>query len=221
MNEKRKAVEDKIVKYISAINKSNAKKYKDMFASMNDKAFDDWMCDLRNKDTVLDIEIPNMIEKVNIDDLIKVSEQLGIELFTRLKLWDVPTQTYYRTTKKYLMLQLPMVAMAQTVDHKLSVPESDSKIDHLSGQVMKPDQANSISQVEVQSLYARGLQSTILELIKYRGGDVSAYAEYKRSAEELGMCMLKADSNSITRSVVVLDVFFAGMQLSSNASGII
>lgn len=221
MNEKRKAVEDKIVKYISAINKSNAKKYKDMFASMNDKAFDDWMYDLRNKDTVLDIEIPNMIEKVNIDDLIKVSEQLGIELFTRLKLWDVPTQTYYRTTKKYLMLQLPMVAMAQTVDHKLSVPESDSKIDHLSGQVMKPDQANSISQVEVQSLYARGLQSTILELIKYRGGDVSAYAEYKRSAEELGMCMLKADSNSITRSVVVLDVFFAGMQLSSNASGII
>ena len=221
MNEKRKAVEDKIVKYISAINKSNAKKYKDMFASMNDKAFDGWMYDLRNNDTVLDIEIPNMIEKVNIDDLIKVSEQLGIELFTRLKLWDVPTQTYYRTTKKYLMLQLPMVAMAQTVDHKLSVPESDSKIDHLSGQVMKPDQANSISQVEVQSLYARGLQSTILELIKYRGGDVSAYAEYKRSAEELGMCMLKADSNSITRSVVVLDVFFAGMQLSSNASGII
>ena len=221
MNEKRKAVEDKIIKYISAINKSNAKKYKDMFASMNDKAFDDWMYDLRNNDTVLDIEIPNMIEKVNIDDLIKVSEQLGIELFTRLKLWDVPTQTYYRTTKKYLMLQLPMVAMAQTVDHKLSVPESDSKIDHLSGQVMKPDQANSISQVEVQSLYARGLQSTILELIKYRGGDVSAYAEYKRSAEELGMCMLKADSNSITRSVVVLDVFFAGMQLSSNASGII
>ena len=221
MNEKRKAVEDKIIKYISAINKSNAKKYKDMFASMNDKAFDGWMYDLRNNDTVLDIEIPNMIEKVNIDDLIKVSEQLGIELFTRLKLWDVPTQTYYRTTKKYLMLQLPMVAMAQTVDHKLSVPESDSKIDHLSGQVMKPDQANSISQVEVQSLYARGLQSTILELIKYRGGDVSAYAEYKRSAEELGMCMLKADSNSITRSVVVLDVFFAGMQLSSNASGII
>lgn len=221
MNEKRKAVEDKIIKYISAINESNAKKYKDMFASMDDKAFDGWMRDLRNKDTVLDIEIPNMIEKVNIDDLIKVSEQLGIELFTRLKLWDVPTQTYYRTTKKYLMLQLPMVAMAQTVDHKLSVPESDSKIDHLSGQVMKPDQANSISQVEVQSLYARGLQSTILELIKYRGGDVSAYAEYKRSAEELGMCMLKADSNSITRSVVVLDVFFAGMQLSSNASGII
>lgn len=221
MNEKRKAVEDKIIKYISAINKSNAKKYKDMFASMDDKAFDGWMRDLRNKDTVLDIEIPNMIEKVNIDDLIKVSEQIGIELFTRLKLWDVPTQTYYRTTKKYLMLQLPMVAMAQTVDHKLSVPESDSKIDHLSGQVMKPDQANSISQVEVQSLYARGLQSTILELIKYRGGDVSAYAEYKRSAEELGMCMLKADSNSITRSVVVLDVFFAGMQLSSNASGII
>lgn len=221
MNEKRKAVEDKIIKYISAINKSNAEKYKDMFKSMDDKAFDGWMRDLRNKDTVLDIEIPNMIEKVNIDDLIKVSEQLGIELFTRLKLWDVPTQTYYCTTKKYLMLQLPMVAMAQTVDHKLSVPESDSKIDHLSGQVMKPDQANSISQVEVQSLYARGLQSTILELIKYRGGDVSAYAEYKRSAEELGMCMLKADSNSITRSVVVLDVFFAGMQLSSNASGII
>lgn len=221
MNEKRKAVEDKIIKYISAINKSNAEKYKDMFTSMDDKAFDGWMRDLRNKDTVLDIEIPNMIEKVDIDDLIKVSEQLGIELFTRLKLWDVPTQTYYRTTKKYLMLQLPMVAMAQTVDHKLSVPESDSKIDHLSGQVMKPDQANSISQVEVQSLYARGLQSTILELIKYRGGDVSAYAEYKRSAEELGMCMLKADSNSITRSVVVLDVFFAGMQLSSNASGII
>ncbi len=216
----RKEVEAYILDYFSKISPRNAEKYKAKFKAMNDKAFDNWMQDLRSGEAVLDLEVPNMVEKIDVDTLIATSKKLGIDLFTRLKLWDEPTQSYYTTTKKYIMLKLPMRRMAQFLDHKLAVPESDGKIDHLSGQVMKPDQANSIAQVEVQALYARGLNATIMELIKYRGGDISAFADYKRSLEELGMCTIGDDTNSITRSVVVLDVFFSGMQLESNAAGI-
>lgn len=220
MNAKRKAVEDYIIKYMDEIDPSglNTAKYRKLFSKMSDNLFDTWMTYLRDKQTVLSVETPNIIVKVDIDRLIKLCKELGIELFTRLKLWDEPTQTYYHTTNKYIMLKLPIRRQAQFLDHKLSVPEGDSKIDNLSGQVMKPDQANGLSQVEVQALYARGLNATIMELIKYRGGDTTAFAEYKRSLEERGSTSIANETNSVTRSVVVFDVFFSGMQIESNAS---
>lgn len=222
MNDKRSKVEAYVLKYMDMIDPSgkNTQRWKAKFKAMSDTNFLQWINDLDTGETTIDIEIPNMVVNVDINNLIDCCKKLEIKLFTRLKLWDEPTQSYYYTSKKYIMLKLPIRRMAQFLDHKLAVPEGDSKIDTLSGQVMKPDQANSISQVEVQSLYARGLNATILELIKYRGGDTSAFAEYKRSIEETGKTTIAGDSNSITRSVVIFDVFFSGMQLETNASGI-
>jgi hypothetical protein len=222
MNKKRQAIQQYLIKYYKKIESSgkNAIKMQAFFDSMTDTDFDEWMKSLKNHDEVLSLEVPALNVKVSMDNLLGVAKELKVELFSRLKLWDAPTQSYYLTPKKYCILTLPIRRMSQFVDHKLAVPESDSKIDHLTGQVMKPDQANSISQIEVQSLYARGLKSTILELIKYRGGDVSAFAEYKRELEEQGNTTIARETGSINRSAVVLDVYFSGMMLETNASGV-
>lgn len=222
MNEKRKRTEAYILEHMSHIDKTgaNTKYYQQLFEKMSDADFDQWMRWLKNNDTVLVAYFPNMKSKITIPDLLEECKRLGIKLFTRLKLWDEVTQSYYITPKEYMMLQLPVRRMSQFIDHKLTVPESDQRIDLLSGQVMKPDQASSLSQVEVQTLYARGLTNSILELIKYRGGDLTAMSDYKRELEEQGQTSVAKDTGSIVRSAVILDVLLSGVHIESNISGL-
>lgn len=222
MNEKRKRTEAYILEHMGHIDKTgaNTKYYQQLFEKMSDADFDQWMHWLKNNDTVLVAYFPNMKSKITVPDLLEECKRLGIKLFTRLKLWDEVTQSYYITPKEYMMLQLPVRRMSQFIDHKLTVPESDQRIDLLSGQVMKPDQASSLSQVEVQTLYARGLTNSILELIKYRGGDLTAMSDYKRELEEQGQTSVAKDTGSIVRSAVVLDVLLSGVHIESNISGL-
>lgn len=222
MNEKRKAVEAYILKSLSKIDTSgkNAEQYRKKFEAMSDAQFHQFMLQLKEHKTVLVLYEANMVDKLSIDNLKEVAKDFGIELFERLRIWDEPTQTYYLTPNKYMIVQLPVRRMSQFVDHKLSVAEGDTKIDLLTGQVVKPDKAGSISQVEIQTLYARGLEKTILEILKYRGGDVVALAEYRRELEEQGRTSIDRDTGSVVRSAVILDVFLSGMHIESNASGV-
>lgn len=222
MNAKRKKVEEYIQKCMLGMEPSgeNADRYKKMFAEMNDTEFDQWMKDIRSGDEVLTFYAPAVLSKVKMGNLLKVAKSLGVKIFTRLKLWDEPEQKYYLTQHEYCVLKLPVRRMSQFVDHKLSVAEGDSRIDMLSGQVAKPDKAGAHSQVEAQALFARGLDKTNLELIKYRGGDTTAFAEFKRELEETGRTSIGRNTGSIARSAVVLDQYLAGMHIESNASGV-
>ena len=222
MTPKRKKVQDYILQHMDAMDKSgeNSKRYREMFESMSDQEFHDWMVDIRKGDEVLTFYAPNVKFNTKIEDLIAEAHAVGVKLFTRLKLWDEPTQSYYITPYEYLMLTLPVRRLSQFVDHKLSVAEGDSRIDLLSGQVTKPDKGSAHSQTEAQALFARGLDKTNLELIKYRGGDTVAFAEYKRELEETGRTSINKNTGSIARSAVVLDQFLAGMHIESNASGV-
>lgn len=222
MTEKRKKTQEFIISNMKKADPSgkNAARYTEMFAAMSDKAFDDFMVRLRDKKDVLVVYSANMVDKIDMSKLIVLAKEVGVELFERIRLWDDATQTYYLSPNKYCILQLAVRRMSQFVDHKLSVAEGDTRIDLLTGQVAKPDKAGSISQVEIQSLYAKGLENTIIELIKYRGGDVTAFAEFKRELEETGKTTIGRDTGSVVRSAVVLDVLLSGMHIESNASGL-
>lgn len=221
MTDKRKKTQEYILSNMKKLSDKNYERYKELFDRMSDKQFDDFMKRLRDKKEVLTFYTANMVDHVDIPTLIQVAKDCGLELFERIRMWDEPTQSYYLTPNKYCILQLVVRRMSQFVDHKLSVAEGDTKIDLLTGQVVKPDKAGSISQVEIQTLYARGLHNTILELIKYRGGDVVAFSEYKRELEELGKTTVSRDTGSVVRSAVILDVLFSGMHIESNASGVL
>lgn len=222
MTPKRKQVQDYILKLMDTMDPSgkNTKRYKNFFDNMSDKDFDEYMNNIKNKKDVLTFYSANVTDKVDIHNLTKAADMVGYKIFERIRMWDRPTQTYYLTPCKYMVVQLPIRRVSQFLDHKLSVAESDKRIDMLSGQVTKPDQAASISQVEVQALYARGLENTITELIKYRGGDVVAFAEYKRELEEQGSTTIGRETGSVTRSGVALDQLFAGCHLETNISGV-
>ena len=222
MTEKRKQTQEYIIANMKKADPSgkNAERYTKLFASMSDKDFHEYMLRLKNKQDVLVVYSANMVDKINLRNLLTLAKELGVELFERIRLWDEPTQSYYLSPNKYCILQMVVRRMSQFVDHKLAVADGDSRIDLLTGQVAKPDKAGSISQVEIQTLYAKGLENTILELIKYRGGDVTAFAEFKRELEETGKTTIARETGSVVRSAVVLDVLLSGMHIEANASGL-
>ena len=217
----RKKTEELILKKLTPLDKSglSVKRYKETFAKMSDQEFDTFMRNLRDGQEVLYVYYANMKNKISIHELRDAAKELGVKLFERLKLWDEPTQSYYITPHEYCVLQVPVRRMSQFVDHKLSVAEGDRKIDVLTGQVVKPDKGASISQVEIQALYARNLKNTIVELLKYRGGDVVALAEYKRELEEQGRTTISRDTGSMARSVVSMNNLLIGMHIESDIAG--
>lgn len=222
MNEKRKAAQEKILSVVNSMDPSgtNNEFYTKLFDSLNDKQFNEFMIRLRDHKDILPFYAANMVTHIKVADLVKVAKKTGVKLFERLRLYDPVTDSFYYTPREQLVVQLPVRKMSQFVEHKLSVAEGDSEIDTLSGQVCKPDQAGSISQIEVQTLYARGLNKTISELTKFRGGDVSAFADFKRDLEEQGTTSIDKETGSVVRSAVTLDTLFSGMHIESNASGV-
>lgn len=222
MATQRKAAEAYLYKCLDRIDKTgtNSKLYREFFSKLSDAQFELYLKRLEQGEDVLAFYAPNVKMKMDLDDVISAAEDLGVEIFQYIDRYDDATDSYYRTPFKCCVLELPVRRQAQFADHKLSVPEGDSKVDMLTGQVMKPDRAGSISQVEIQTLFARGLKTTSLELLKYRGGDVVAFAEYKRSLEENGSANINKDTGSVPRSAVVLDALLSGMHIESNASGV-
>lgn len=219
MTPKRKKVQDHILKHIQMLDPSgtNTERYTKFFNDLSDTQFDEYMHDLKDKKDQVYIYIPNLKLNLEMGNIFTAADSLRLDIFERIWLTDTATRNTYLTPQKYLILELPIRRVRQYLQHKLSVPDSDKRIDLLSGQVVKPDKAASLSLVEMQTLSARDLHYTIAELAKYRGGDINAYAEFRRQLEESGSVKISLDgTGSISRSTVVLDVLLSGMHIESN-----
>lgn len=219
MTTRRQKTQDFILKHLKMIdpNGDNVSRYEKMFEGMSDDAFDTWMHELKNKQEQIFMYIPNMTANLDMDRLLAVSDSLGMDLFERIWMYDDATKTKYLTPKKYLVLQLPIRRVKQYQDHKLTVSEGDSRLDLLTGQVVKPDAAAGISLVEAQTLMSRGLPYLLAEYLKYRGGDIHAYAELKQSLEETGVGQVSLESTgTMARSPKMLDILLRSMHIHTN-----
>ena len=82
-NPKRQAVENLILKYIDKLvtGKENTKLYQELFNSMSDKEFDNFMHKLKNKEITLSVIIPNNDKrfKVDLNNTIKIAKELGYD----------------------------------------------------------------------------------------------------------------------------------------------
>ena len=79
------------------------------------------------------------------------------------------------------------------------------------------DRACHLSTPEIQSLSTRGLDATLTELVKVRGGDVVAYGDFKRQLEESGEARLESlDPRTRARSGILAKVLLQSMMLDNN-----
>jgi len=178
MNSKRKKVEDYILKYISKIMKNdfNVKLYKDMFSKMSDKEFHKFMEDLRDGNINLQFIVPHELEKeVSIDNNFKIGKELGIKFYSRLKIKGKNNMPDYFTKDKYLILRLPIRKLKQTIGKGISITENRKRINTATGQPIDDSRASTLTLPEIQLLTSMGLEKSVVELMKDRGGDTDAF----------------------------------------------
>jgi hypothetical protein len=221
MKSKRKKVESYIYSLMNKLDssKNTTNIYKNLFKMMSDKQFQSFMEGIRDGDIRLIVILPNMKNDLKMNDIERIAEEYKVQIFDSL-LFTSSTGRKYTTNKKYLILNLPVRRVKQYLFNKISLPESDERVNVLTGQVMPPDKGSKITDIETKILANKDLDTTILELIKLRGGDTKAYQEMKRLIEDNGTVSWDELSlDSTTKSVVVAGMYLNSLMLEHNLGG--
>lgn len=216
----RKRAETFIYEYIEKLlpKSGNVNIYKKLFASMSDEQFDSFIKDLESGKQILSIIAPNLAEfKLSTERNLAIAEELGHNFFEHI--WiegkdDIPT---YLTPITYMVVDLPLRRASQILIKKISVPDDMKTVDTLTGQPTGESKGARISYPELQVCGAMGLENTMVELMKYRGGDNKGNVAYNAMISKYGSANLKTLSNytSGVESTKTLKTFLTCMHIRS------
>jgi hypothetical protein len=116
--------------------------------------------------------MPNFGPSPTLERNTALAERLGHDFFQRLWIGEHDGIPTHLTPVKYMVIDMPLRRASQMLIKKLSVQESDKTFDILSGQPTgEAKRGAKISFPELQVMAAMGLDKSITELFKYRGGD--------------------------------------------------
>ena len=217
----RKKTEEFIIGYIEKIlpGSPNADLYRDFFKGLSDDAFDQFMKRLETGDVRLSITAPNFASyKLSVDRNIEIAKELGHNFFERLWISASEDCPKYLTPIEYFVVDLPTRRASQSLVKKISVQETDKTVDMLSGQPTGDSRKGAkISFPELQVLAAMGLDNTVVELMKYRGGDIKGRNAMNAMIDRHGSTNIKVLSNyaSGVESIKTLKTFLTCAHLKN------
>lgn len=217
----RKAAQEFILKYIDKIfpGGDNKQQYEKLFASMSDVEFGKFINDLESGKRFLVATVPNTPNtKVTMDNNMKVAKELGYDFFHKLWIGAKANEPAYLTPVEYLVMDLPIRRQSQHLQKKRSVPEHTKTIDQLTGQPTGPSKGAKISYPELQVLAGMNMDESLIELIKFRGGDSGGYNAMNAMVLRYGNANLKtlAAYGTGVRSTTTLKIFLRSMHLNEN-----
>lgn len=201
MTTNRKKAEEFILEFCQNIEPTgyNEGKYKTIFKNMSDKDFDTYMENIRKEKSYLVIFKPMYKAKgITIENNLKVGKKYGLEFFEHLIISNQKDTPDYKTPIKYLVIDLPFRRQSQNLVKKISVPEDNKTIDELTYQPTSNSKGAKISYPELQVLTGMGLDNSITELIKFRGGDRGGFNAYNAMFLRYGSVNLKTLNNYST-----------------------
>lgn len=174
----RKAAEKVILDRIDALlpGSPNAQLYKDLFASMSDKQFDELMKGIEDGTKRLALIAPNLNEhKLSIERNLALAKKWNHNFFERIWIDKKDGTPPYLSPVKYLVVDLPLRRQAQLLVKKISIPQDNKSVDDFTGQPTGASKGSKISYPETQIMAAKGLDSSLTEMLKYRGGDTKGF----------------------------------------------
>jgi hypothetical protein len=216
----RKAAEAVILKYVDKLlpGSENTRLYKDLFAGMSDKQFDEWMGKLEAGEIRLAIIAPNLNEpKLEIERNLALAEELGHQFFERIWIDGSNEVPPYLSPIPYLIVDLPLRRQAQLLVKKRAIPEDTRSVDDFTGQPTGKSKGSKISYPEMQILMALDLPASLTEWLKFRGGDVKGFDAMNRAISETGGVSLNAIAalGTKVKSTQTLSTFFTCMHLEN------
>ena len=218
---KRKDVEKYILTYITKITGTdfNKKLYEDLFKSMSDKEFHNFMLKLKDG-AILNVIVPHEKKATNIsiENNFKLLKELGSDFFQYLTYTSSdPKKPNIKSKYKFYNLLLPFRRTKQTADKGLSIAANDKHTDAITGQAINDSKTSRLSFQEVQVLNGMGLQDSVTELFSDRGGSTSGHilkqmiTRYGKASKAV---LKNYDSGVLSTSA--LKSYFNGMHLKIN-----
>lgn len=197
----------------------NIAQYKAKFARMTDKQFEEWIGKLETEEEFLTVEMPNFAKyELTVDNNFKIAKAIGLEFFQRVWIQGSGDTPDYLTPNKYLVCDPPARRPSQLLNKKTSVPKHNKVIDALTGQPTGESKGAKLSYPEIQVLTAMGLENSVIELVKYRGGDARGRAALSGLISKHGQARQDTLINyaSGVESTVTLKTFLTCAHLKNN-----
>lgn len=220
MKTNRKAAERVVLDMIEQLlpGSPNTQLYKDLFASMSDKQFDELMRGIEDGTKRLAIIAPNLSEhKLKIERNLALAKAWGHDFFERIWIDKKDGTPPYLSPIKYLIIKLPLRRQAQLLVKKISIPQDNKSVDDFTGQPTGASKGSKISYPETQILASHGLDKSLTEMLKYRGGDTKGFNAMNTMIARTGGVSLQAIEQLGTRvkSTDTLSKLLTSMHLSN------
>lgn len=216
----RKSAEEFIIKLVKDIDPTgyNVTKYKDIFSSMSDSQFNRWMTMIRNGEATIVFFAPHDSGMVlKLDELLEIAKKYGIKFFEKLIYRNDKNTPDYKTPIEYMVIDIPYKRQSQNLIKKISVPEHNKSIDQLTYQPTGESKGAKVSYPELQLLLGLGLEKSVDELIRFRGGDKNGFQAYNAMFMRYGTANLATLNNYSTgvESTKTLKAYLTAMHLSN------
>ena len=166
----------------------NSGLYKDLFASMNDKEFDELISDIESGKRNLQLLAPHEEGKIKVtyDGIVKFLVKYGRDPYQYITYKGMNGEPDIRSKYKFLIMTLPVRRTKQTIEKGISVSEDSKHTDVLTGQSVGDSRSSRISLSETQVLAGMGLPEAASELAHDRGGDIGARTVIKNAITKYG-----------------------------------
>lgn len=192
--------------------------YKENLGKLDDAQFDDFVELCARREEFISLIIPNFQgDGLTFEHLLAVGDKLGHEFFEQVWLTDRVTGITYLTPEKYMIIVIPLRRQSQSLMTKMSVATDNSHIDTLSGQPTGDSKTSRLSFIEMQFLNNQGIDAAVEELMKVRGGNMLAMANFDQQVIETGSGSLNAPGmdEGRVKSVEVLAAYMTAMHLAN------
>lgn len=217
----RKAAEDWLFKFLKELkaHPCNEQIYQELFARLTDAEFDEFMNDLGSGKRTLVLTEPNMQgSRITVENNIAVAKRVFKHDFFQ-KLWITDDDGFeYQTPIPFMVLDLPWRRASQTRVKKNSIPPHSRTIDAMTGQVTGDSKGAAVSYPELQLCLAMGMEKSMQELMRTRGGDVRANAAMKAFLSKYGRVTQEALAPYGTGATVtrMVKAYLTAMHLRNN-----
>lgn len=221
MPKNRKAAQDFLINAVEELlpGGGNKEVYEKTFADMSDEEFDRLMQSYESGEDRPVIHAPNFSKKsLSVERNLKIAEKYKHSFFERVWVHSNDTnQPTYLTNNKYMVIELPVRRLAQILTKKISVPEHNRSVDQVTGQPSGDSKSSKISYPELQIMRSMGLDQSLKELIKIRGGDTGGFNALNKLIARDGYATIKAIEPYTTgvESTSALKVFLTSMHLKN------
>ena len=218
----RKEAEAYIISAVKDITGSekNAEIYRNKFKNMSNKQFEQYMSDIENDITRLCVWVPNGSTEasLSVERNKKLSEKYGIATNHHAVVYDDPVRGTYKSKLESKTMFMPFRRTSQLLSKKISIPKDGNTRNTLTGQVTGDSKGGKLTPPELEIIGGLGAQDSLVELMKFRGGDLGSLAATYALIETYGEArhedIFPHSTGVVSKNT--LKAYLNGMMLTSN-----